>query len=365
MEKAVSSEKLERFTAGEAFAVDPDAVERELASLWRVAGKGTQTSSPVTRACLLNVVALLEEREGREGFGAAESLQAWIDELPRHVAARALIVRSQPNPSGQTELQSWISANCIIAEGGGKLVCSEEVTIAARGDADHHIPGLTRALLVPGLPTSVVFSGIPHGALADPVLRLADRVITDVDASTHQEPLTPLGRVTRDGRHSGMDLGWIRSAALRSELAGVFDPPLEPRSLRTIRTVRCEAPPSVQWSSRLLLGWLALSLGAEGLVRTDGGTPTLQRTDGSPLALELVADADADGPSFSFVSPEWATPVAVRCVGAHLEASGPHLPTTRRPRQELEGPAALARALIHRSEDAAFRRALEIAEALP
>ena len=360
----MSPEKLERFTAGEAFAVDPDAVERELASLWRVAGKGTETSAPVTRACLLNVVALLEEREGREGFGAADVLQGWIDELPRHVAARSVIVRSQPNPSGKTELQSWISANCIIAEGGGKLVCSEEVTVAARGDADHHIPGLARALLVPGLPTSVLFSGIPHGALADPVLRLADRVITDVDASSHQEPLAPLGRITRDGRHSGMDLGWIRTAALRAELAGVFDPPLDPGTLRTINRVRCETPPSVRWSARLLLGWLAQSLEAEGPVANTGGV-TLQRAGGDRLQMELVEDPTTDGPSFSFFSPEWTTPVSVRCLGQHIEASGPHLPTSRRPRQELEGPAALARALIHRSEDAAFRRALAIAEALP
>ena len=360
----MSPDQLQRFTAGEAFAVDPDAVERELASLWREAGKGTATSSPVTRACLLNIVALLEERPTAEGFGSAKTLQHWIDELPRHVAARSLVVRSQPYREGEDALQSWISANCIIAEGGGKLVCSEEVTIAARGDGDHHVPGLIRALLVPGLPTSVVVAGIPHGALAEPLLLLADRVVTDVDLSGHPGPLSILGRVTRDGRHSGMDLGWVGTAAFRAEVAAAFDPPFDAESLVEVNEVHCVTPPSVRWSSRLLLGWLAQSLGAADPVPTGQGRSTLKRTAGEPLALRLSIDAEIPGPSVTFSAPSWSQPVCVRCLGSHLEVQGPHLASARRPRQELEGPAALARALVSRSEDGAFRRALEIAEFL-
>ena len=360
----MSDDKLQRFAAGEAFVVDPDAVEKELASLWRTAGRSDETQAPVTRACLLNVVAILEEREGREGYGAAGQLQQWIDELPRYVAARSLVVRNQPDVDGQNELKSWISANCIIADGGGKLVCSEEVTIAAQGGADHHIPSLARALLVPGLPTSVVFSGIPYGALVDPVLDVADRVVTDVDASLHQAPLSSLGRMTRDGYHSEMDLGWVKTAGLRAELASAFDPPFDGDSLGTVRRVHCATPAAVQWSSRLLLGWLAQSLGAEDPVASGDGESKLHRPSGEPLQLKLTVDDSLAGPSFEFDSSAWSAPVNVWCSNGLVHVEGPHLPAARRPRQELAGPAALARALISRAEDGAFRRAVDIAEFL-
>ena len=360
----MSPEKLERFAAGEQFAVDPDAVERELASLWRAAGHSEGEVTPVTRACLLNVLVALEERDGLEGFGSAERLQSLIDELPRHVAARALIIRSQPNRDGQGQLQSWISANCIIADGGGKLVCSEEVTIAAPGASDHHVPGLARALLVPGLPTSVVVAGIPHGALAEPLLALADRVITEVDRSHHQHPLSSLGRITRTGRHSAMDLGWVGTAALRAEMAGAFDPPFESSRLLRVHRIQCATPPETQWSSRLLMGWLAQSLGAEDPIAVGEGQSKLQRSDGDPLELQLSLDAASAGPSFSFHTEAWSRPVRIRCEDRYIEVDGEHVPSMRRPRQELDGPAALARSLVNHSEDAAFSRALEIAEYL-
>ena len=367
--------KLERFTAGDSFAVDPDAIERELASLWQAAGREAASSEqapPVTRACLVNVVALLEEREGREGFGSADALQQWIDDLPRHVAARALVVRQQtggadrqqPGVSGGPALESWISANCILADGGGKMVCSEEVTIAARGDADHHVPGLLRALLVPGLPTALLTRGIPYGALAEPILELADRVISDVDASSHPAPITTLGQLARDGLHSGVDLGWVGTASLRAALAGAFDPPFDPQGLLAIRQLHCITPPAVQWSNRLLMGWLAQGFGAEDPVAVGQGESKLQRADGAPLVLKLTIDPEAPGPSFRFDAEGWTQPLRVACLGSHIEVDGPHFRTTRHPRQEQQGAAAVARALLNRSEDLAFRRAIDIAEFL-
>ena len=361
----MNAEQLQRFTAGEAFAVDPDAIERELASLWRAAGQQTDMGAPVTRACLVNIIAVLEERPGLEGFGTAETLQHWIDELPRFVAARSLVVRSQPDQAGQQALQSWISANCIIAGGGGKLVCSEEVTFAAQGGADHHVPGLTRALLVPGLPTNLVVAGVPFGALANPLLQLADRVITDVDRSTVVRPLAHLGRVTRDGRHSGMDLGWVATAALRAEVAGAFDAPFDPQRLNDIREIRCTAPPTQQWSTRLLLGWLGQSFGGRTPTAQDGGRATLQRPGGVPLNLTLTLDAAATGPRFAFVTDGERALVRVESTDKLVKVVSDHLPPSQRPRQELSGPAALARSLVSRAEDGAFRRALEIAESLP
>ena len=283
------------------------------------------------------------------------------------------MVRNQPDQDGQAQLESWISANCILAEGGGKLVCSEEVTIAARGGADHHVPGVVRALLVPGLPTNALFAGIPYGALAEPLLLLADRVVSDVDASSHRSPLPPLARVVYDGRHSGMDLGWVTTAALRAELAGAFDPPFDAEELLTVTELHCITPPSVQWSSRLVLGWLARSIGSSAATAKHDpaveaadrpGSFRLERTNGTTLTLRITVDPDAAGPGYVFVAPTWREPVSVRCTTGAIEVNGPFFSAVRRPRSELSGAAALARALINRSEDAAFLGALRTAELL-
>ncbi|MEL7369125.1 MAG: glucose-6-phosphate dehydrogenase assembly protein OpcA [Myxococcota bacterium] len=364
----MNADEILRFAGGEAFAVDPDAIERELASLWQAAGQENSKAAPVTRACLLNVIALLEEREGLEGFGSADRLQSWIDELPRYVAARALVVRSQPFQMGQDELQSWISANCIIAGSGGKLVCSEEVTIAARGSGDHHVPGLVRALLVPGLPTNLLVRGVPHGALAEPLLQLADRVVSDVDASSHQRPLRTLARRVKEGQHRLMDMGWVGTAGLRAALAGAFDPPFDGDSLMRVQRLRCATPPHAQWSSRLVLGWLTRAIGAEQIDPSYVGPPDTTRfvrPSGPALDIEVQVDPSLPGPRFIFEAEAWSEPVQVSSLGTHVEVTGPHLPTTRRPRQELDGPAGLARALVNRAEDTAFHDASEIAERLP
>lgn len=361
----MNADRLQRFTGGESFAVDPDAIERELAALWRTAGQGGASGAPVTRACLLNVVAHIEERETLEGYGSAETVQRWVDELPRHVAARSLIVRSQPFRASQRELQSWISANCIIAGGGGKLVCSEEVTIAARGHADHHVPALARALLVPGLPTSLLFRGIPYGALAGPLLALSDRVVTDLDASGHASPISELANVVRASALAVMDIGWVGTAAVRSALASAFDPPFDGTRLLSVEAIECVTPPEVQWTSRVLTAWLANGLGAREADPKSQGLTQFSRDNGVPLAVRTTVDAEAPGPTFSFTHPEWSEPVQVRCLGSHIEVVGPHLATARRPRQELEGAAALARALTYYSEDTAFRQALRTAEAVP
>ena len=135
--------RLEQFSAGERFAVDPDAIERELAAIWREAGTTARTGDarPVTRACLWNVIVHLEERQGRDNYVAAERWEQAISQLAAHLASRTLVVRTRPAKPKDPELESWISANCVIAGGGGKLVCSEEITLASRGTGDRHLAG--------------------------------------------------------------------------------------------------------------------------------------------------------------------------------------------------------------------------------
>ncbi|MEO1336656.1 MAG: hypothetical protein AAFV29_13480, partial [Myxococcota bacterium] len=94
-------------------------------------------------------------------------------------------------------------------------------------------------------------------------------------------------------------------------------------------------------------------------------TTRFVRPSGPALDIEVQVDPSLPGPRFIFEAEAWSEPVQVSSLGTHVEVTGPHLPTTRRPRQELDGPAGLARALVNRAEDTAFHDASEIAERLP
>ncbi len=357
--------KLERFSAGESFAVDPDAIERELASLWREAGRTTeQGGHPVTRACLWNVVLHLEERAEHEGYPQASQLEAMVASLPRHLAARALVLRTRPDAEGKPALESWISANCILAGGGGKLVCSEEITLAARGEAERRLPSLVRALLVPAVPTAVLFSGLPD--LSRPALKslveLADRVVTDVERSRFDAPLSKLRASLSNTALYGMDLGWHRMAGLRSAIAGLFDPPSPVHDLQRISAVRLRCPQA--HAGALLLAWIASSLSASEPVSSAPGTWELQR-EGAPLSLSLSASDDGST-SLEFAVDE-QVPLWVRISPQGCMETPDLGQKEGAQRRQLTAPQEvelLARALATRSDDQPFSRAVNLAEAL-
>lgn len=355
-------QRLERFSAGESFAVDPDAIERELAALWREAGKTTDKQHPVTRACLWNIAVHLEERTDQEGFGQAERLLDMINELPKHLAARALVLRTQP--AGEPELESWISANCILAGGGQKLVCSEEITIAARGSGDRHLPSLVRALLVPAVPTAAVFGGVPpadRDGLAQ-ISALAERVVTDVDRSTQSRPLARVSEVMAHAPLMAIDLGWLARAPLRSVIAEMFDPPLTVEALGGIDRVRYVAPGGETWSSYLMLGWIASALGVQGGSAGQAAAWSLPTKDGRELALLFELDEKAPGPRIEFTLHGRSDPLVVAPIEPNVvEIPSPGGSRIRKPIAHPSSAGLLARALSTRSEDQAFAAAMFIA----
>lgn len=358
--------KLERFSAGERFAVDPDAIERELASLWRAAGASSDVGHPVTRACLWNVVVHIEERNQTEGKSAADWLSKAVRDLPRYLAARALVLKTFPASPEGPELESWISANCILAGGGGKLVCSEEVAIAARGQGERHLPGLVRALLVPAVPTAVVFAGVPppERPTIDALILAADRVVVYADHSAHA---TPLGRIRDTMARAplgAVDLGWLGFSAHRSLIAALFDPPITGDETQAIDRVVVRVSPKQRWSAQLLLGWIAAALGAGSPKRLGDLAWRMSRPHGRALEAVLTESASAPGPSIELSARATKTTYAVNTIGETMaEISGPHI-SSRKPLGQPHGAGLLARALVTRSEDRAFSRALEIAGAM-
>lgn len=363
---SVDSSKIERFSAGESFAVNPDAIERELSSLWRAAGASNE-KAPVTRACLWNVVVHIEERPKLEGSSEAKSLEQIVRELPRYLAARALVLKTLPEENNSPELESWISANCILAGGGGKLVCSEEVVFAARGDGERHLPALVRALTVPAVPTAIFFGGVgPVDRDAfDDLIESASRVVTHADRSLSRAPLARICAMSSALPLGAIDLGWIQHSSHRALVAGLFDAPATGEDAAAIDRAVITAPRSLRCSAVLMLAWIASALGGEQPKKIGEGAWRFARPKHAARAgLELILadDPTCERMQIELHASSTNADYKVKPLQDNLaEVTGPHL-ETKKVLAKRSLPQLLARALRTRAEDRAFSRALKVVE---
>lgn len=251
------TDRVEKFTSGQAVGVDVGSIERDLAALWR---QSADSGKAVTRACQWNLVVHAPTDAEHE---RAKKL---ADAIVVAVPSRTIIVRPMPNALGP-EIEAFVTANCRVAPGGGKMLCTEEITIEARGKGSDHVPSLLRALHVPDIPTAALFVGPPptDASRVRGLVVGADRVIVD------SARLTPAGRLPKLSSLAGLvdgpvvaDLNWLRLAPLRYVLAGVYDPPVDAQALFKLKRVKVKCTERGLSGALLLLGWLAsrLSWGA-------------------------------------------------------------------------------------------------------
>lgn len=245
-------------------SVNVGAIEKELANLWRSASKDKQ----VTRACSWNLVVWAADDP------TADMAQKTCDDAVRHVPSRTLMLKPRPYATGK-EVEAWVSANCQIAPGGGKLLCTEGITIESRGkEGVEHMPSLIRALQVPDVPTALWWAGAPP---TDPsavriLLSGVDRLVFDTSMLPSDGGLTKLAHV--GGLLDGLlltDLNWLRTGAIRSVLASFFDPPTGGEPLARLKKVRVECTTKGIPAAKLLVGWLASRLAWGGPERTEAG----------------------------------------------------------------------------------------------
>jgi glucose-6-phosphate dehydrogenase assembly protein OpcA len=367
MEAAVSlpeASRLERFEKGDRFAVSPEAIERELASLWREAGESQGGRQPVTRACLWNLVVHLEERKGFDGEGHAARLSDTLKELPRYLASRTLIVRTEDRASAP-ELECWISANCAVSPEGGKVVCSEEITIAAGARGEQHIPALVRALQVPDVPTAAVFAGVPvpDRSMIAGLIGASDRLIVRADASS-DGPQVALGRLAslcQSTPLGAMDLGWVLQSDLRFLIAELFEPPVPPDATQKITEVVVTCRPDSLASGRIALGWIASVLGAKKPAPAESNAWRLSRQEGD-LTLRLAEDASSPLAISSVALIGGGQTASVHMASPGVAELAPQVGPRRQAQVEkIERASALSTALRTRHHDAVFERALSIA----
>jgi glucose-6-phosphate dehydrogenase assembly protein OpcA len=362
MEKTVMGDETDRlqvFEQGGAIEVPVGRIEAELAALWRRAAEARpgQTPSPVTRACLWNLVVRVH---GDAEFTTAKRV---IDELSQRIPARTIVMRVEPE--GPDELRAWVEANWRRREGGGAASGSDEVTLSASGKAIERVPSLVRSLLISDAPTAMFWTAaLPAN---NPVIRelvhQSDRLIIDTRRLADEGGLGELCSLgVREPELQLADLSWLGISPLRGMCAALFDPPRDPSVLLRLDRVRAVSNiHGTQARGLLMLGWLMSRLGWSAARRSAEGKGLRSwqatRKDGKPVTLELATEpGGAHGVAaleLQAGSDVWSL---VRDTSIHVR--GPDLPPRSQPARSHSDAELLVSALGTRGNDNIFREAL-------
>lgn len=249
------------FVRGDQKAVDVQAIEKELAALWRDASG----AEAVTRACLWNT--LVHTVDGPSADKAQEDLQRLAQEIP----SRAILIRTDAAATTD-DIDAWISANCQLTGDGRKHVCCEEITILARGRTMSDLPALARALLAPDVPSVLFWMEEPSlaGRHLSNWLNAVDRFV--FDSASFQKPSefrflldgsAELGRPVELG-----DLNWHRLKPWRILAARAFDQPGLRALLSGAARITITGNPAIFLTSgALFAAWWAERLGYQVGVR--------------------------------------------------------------------------------------------------
>ena len=215
---------------GDDVRVNALTIEKRLADIWREEGESEERA--VTRAALWNVIAHTWTAD-QHAFATGV-----LGRASAAVPQRTIVIRADPRAA--SELSSWISANCHMM-GGGRQVCSEEVSIVASGERVHHVPPLVASLLLPDMPVAVWWVGdLPgeHQNYVQTLLDPADRLIVDSSHFNSAEDFALVARIAEKTITAPADLNWARLDEWRAATAALFDPPAMRTRLQAIRSVR-------------------------------------------------------------------------------------------------------------------------------
>jgi glucose-6-phosphate dehydrogenase assembly protein OpcA len=277
LEKAVTG----TLAKGAASAVIAD-VERKLRDLWAEPVAG---DVPRSRVCTMNLVVMTTSHE------LAERYVPVVDEVTRSIPSRAIVVELSPD-SNESALTADVSAVCSLE--GGRDVCSERIRLAAQGVVCDRVGSAVDALLVPELPTALVWLGRVH--VEDPIFvylaSSAHRLVLDTEYTSIQS-LMQVARWAREehGRPFVADLAWTRLAPWQEMCARFFDEPrLREHAMHVTRiAIRQASEPGARLGSEgaLLLGWFATRLGWKA--KRVGDALKFARPDGATVVVELGA----------------------------------------------------------------------------
>jgi len=235
-------------------------IEAGLSAMWRGAAH-----SEATRASALTLLVYTDSA------GAAREVSSLVAEVTRQNPCRAVVMVMDPRgaPPG---LMASISAHCHMLVQGGKQVCSEQVTLQARGETGPELVSVVLPLTVSGLPIYLWWraGNFAMPAYFEQILRVTQHVI--VDSARFAGVGADLRALAEwMAKHAGRirlsDLNWARATPWREVMAQSFDAPESREYLYCIREVSIEyemesARLTAQRAQSLLLtAWLATRLG--------------------------------------------------------------------------------------------------------
>jgi glucose-6-phosphate dehydrogenase assembly protein OpcA len=263
----VAEEAAEFVLKGDSRSVKLAEIEKALTALWQAAGKPKQgeKESPVARACVLNLLILVDDDDG---LNTATNLVA---HLTWSYPSRAIVLVQKPNAPDNT-LNAWISTHCQVASINSKKVCCEQITIEGHGEAVASIANVVLSLLVPDLPVILWTPGSPKvdSTLFQKLIQTCDRII--FDSRSFLMPALLFSRLTtlatENYSHLAFtDISWSRLTPWRGLIAQFFDIPEMRRYLELISQIDIdyEAPyddDQPNFSEALLfVAWLGTKLG--------------------------------------------------------------------------------------------------------
>jgi glucose-6-phosphate dehydrogenase assembly protein OpcA len=203
----------------------------------------TRRSSARTAVMTLIAVAPSDD----QAYAATNALRS----LGGHHPARIVILR----PDADEVASLGARATLYAVEMQGHQINFEEVTLAVRGQAAHHLDSVVEAFTLSDLPVAVWYvSSVPDPT--DPLLAVATAVLLDSRDAADMGQLRGLLELAR--RRTIVDLSWIRLAPWRELLAGLFDPPAAREWLDHVQAVEVSGKVGPR---KLLGGWLAAQLG--------------------------------------------------------------------------------------------------------
>lgn len=290
-----------QFLSGIPVPVQPAAIERELAALWKPASEQAAEGSgtAVTRVCLANLVII-----GR----AADA--GWVGGALHGLSARfpcRMIWLQLDDTRTDADFRAAVTALCHLPSPGNPQVCSEMITLHTGRGGVAGVPGAVLPLLEPDVPVALWWAmpaDVDTG-LFDAVAALADRIVV------HPEPIMSAtlrtlgalpclrlcGRETATGKATV--LLWHAMGHWRELTAEFFDSPQLRGTLDKITSVslRYATPtdaPTVTLPPALFAGWLAgqLAWTPRERIETGGGlSATFDAAGGRTVTAEMTRQA--------------------------------------------------------------------------
>ncbi len=283
-------------------------IEKELLEIWAAPAMSGESSK--SRVCTMNLVVVAGSRE------LAERYTSVVDEVTSSIPARAIVVALEPEAQSAA-LEGEATAVCAIAKESGGSLCSERLTLFARGSTCARMGSAVEALCVPEMPTTVVWLERVH--VDDPVFLAiaseAQRVVLDTEFTSLSSLLKLAGWARADPRRPKVaDLAWTRLSVWQELCARFFDAPnlrAHAHGISRLALKQASEPGArLGPEGSLFLGWLATRL--DWKIQRMGGALRFRRPDGGLVGLSLS----------SVPRPREVAPRALAYVGIEAEVEG-------------------------------------------